>query len=137
MESNNEHVTAAGLEARFHSFIDTPLSELQENVAEEFVKIYSVTEWVNIAFIRTDDEISIEVEVSIPSSICTKMLMDSSKQMDLVKGMMTHILYIKKLLEVGFSLSIIKEDCLWVASYLEQSKPSRTVFEALVPPFVN
>jgi hypothetical protein len=134
MNSRNGNFTASDLKDRFQSFKDAPLSDLQENVAGEYVKIFSVSEWVHIAFIRTDTETIIETEVSLPKSTCGETLEDSSDQMKLIQA---HILYIKNLLENGFTLSIIKEDCLWVASYLTSEDPSLEVFEALVPPIVN
>ena len=134
MHSKKETYTASDLEDEFQSFMDTPLSELQENAVEEYVRILNTTDWIIIAFIRTDGEFGIEVEVSLPTSICGEAIGDIEDQMNLTQDMMTHIWYIKKLLERGFTLSIIKEDCLWVASYLTESKPSLDVFKALVPP---
>ena len=137
MSSKKEIKTPAELEALFQAFVETPFSELQENVAGEYVRIVSVSNWVHIAFIRHDEEIRIEVEVSLPSSTCGENLEDSSDQLILIQGMMTHILYIRNLIEMGYSLSIIKEDCLWVASTLISKNPSPEVFEALVPPTEN
>lgn len=134
MNSNNEIRTTADLEASFQSFMNEPLSALQENVAGEFVRVHSVSEWVQIAFIRQDEEIGFEVEVSIPNSYCGQIQSDPSSQFELLHGMMSHLLYIKELLELGFKLSIIREDCLWVANYLVSEGPSQEVFEAMVPP---
>ena len=136
---NSKIETADNLADQFRIILKTPFSELRENIAGEFVKIISVSDWVQIAFIRFDDDTSvgIEVEVSLPSSLCCDSHSNPSAQMSLLEGMMTHIIYIKNLLELGFKLSVIKEDCLWVASYLTSKDPSLEVFEALVPPTVN
>ena len=137
MNSNNEIKTAADLQASFHSFMDTPLSALRENVAGEFVRIVSVSEWVHIAFIRRDDDIGIEVEVSLPTCAYRNSSEGSSRQHELLQGMMSHLLYIKELMDLGFTLSIIREDCLWVVSHLTKEKPSSDVFNAIVPPTEN
>ena len=128
---------AADLEARFYSFMSEPLSDLQENVAGEFVRLVRVSEWVQIAFIRHDDEIGIEVEVSLPVCTCREPHQDLPSQLELIQGMMSHLLYLKGLLELGFTLSIIREDCLWVATHLVRDKPSSEVFNAIVPPTQN
>jgi hypothetical protein len=48
--------------------------------------------------------------------------------------MITNITYIKNLVEKGFKLSVIKEDCLWVASFIVSERPMDEIFDALVPP---
>ena len=137
MNSKNEIKTAEDIEDSFQLFLDEPLSALQENAAGEFVRIIGVSEWVQIAFIRHDDELGIEVEVSLPASACRQSNRDSSNQLELLQGMMSHLLYIKKLMEHGFTLSIIREDCLWVASHLAKERPSSDVFDVIVPPTEN
>jgi hypothetical protein len=137
MNSKNGTKTARDIEASYHSFMNEPLSALKENVAGEFVRIVRMSEWVQIAFIRHDDEIVIEVEVSLPVYACGEPHRDTSNQLELLQGMMSHLLYIKDLVELGFTLSIIREDCLWVASYLAKEKPSSNVFNAIEPPTEN
>ena len=125
------------LEDEFDSFQNTPLSELIENVAGEFVRIYRITDWVNIAFIRSDKVVRIEIEVSLASSACYKALYNRLDKTNLILNMMNHILYVKRLLEIDFDLHIIKEDCLWVASYKTNGRPHQDIFEAMVPPDVD
>jgi hypothetical protein len=140
MNSEREIKTAVDFQDLFHTMLNTPLTEMKENVVGEYAKIFRVSDWVHIAFIRFDDKIDsirIEVEVSLPTSVCGDSLGDSSDQMQILQGMMTHIMYIRNLLEIGFTLSVIKEDCLWVASYLTSEKPSQEIFEAMVPHIVK
>jgi hypothetical protein len=136
---NSKIKDAGDLAQQYRTILNAPLLEMIENVAGEFVKIIIVSDWVQFAFIRFDDnstKVRIEVEISLPTNSCGESLSESSSQLNLLEGMMTHILYIKNLLKIGFNLSVIKEDCLWVASYLMSKDPSLEVFEALVPPIV-
>ncbi len=136
---SSETITVDELEKQFQKVVNAPLSELRENVAGEFTEIIHASDWVHIAFIRFGDDVSkigIEVEVSLPSGSCGESLIDHSSQIKLLQGMMTHIIFIKHLLKQGFNLSVIKEDCLWVAYYLSSGHPSQEVLEALVPPFM-
>jgi len=140
MNSKNQTSIADNLTRQFQTIMNAPLSTLRENVAGEYVSILSVSDWVHIAIIRNNEHpnrIRIEVEVSLPSGSCGESLQNSADQMDLLQGMMTHITYLRDLLKIGFKLEVIREDCLWVASYLESGYPPREVFEALVPPIVK
>ena len=131
--------SAAEIQNHFQSIKNAPLSDLQENAAGEYMEISSVSAWVHITLIRFEDDsrrLGIEVEVSLPSGSCGESF-EESAQMNLLQGMMTHIVFIKNLLKLGFKLSVIREDCLWVASYLTSEDPPLEVFEALVPPIVN
>jgi hypothetical protein len=136
MDSKSEIKTADDLEVQFSSFISTRLSELRKNVAGEFVRIVGGSDWVQIAFIRYDDKdlIRIEVEVSLPSTSDKESPRDASEKIKLLDGMVIHLQYIKSLMAIGFDLSIIREDCLWVASYLTHEKPPVDVFRVIVPP---
>jgi hypothetical protein len=48
--------------------------------------------------------------------------------------MINHLQYLQKLNQTGFSLDIIKHDCLWTASQSFSETPPREIFELLVPP---
>ena len=136
MNSEKEFITAADLEDRFASIMNASLSDMQENVAGEYVTIFNISEWVQIAFIRfvdNQDLVMIEVEVSLPSGTCGDSLGNSVDQINLLQGMMTHITYIEDLVKMGFTLSVIREACLWVASFIISDKPPSDVFDALVP----
>ena len=121
----------------YDTFVNSTFDDLKLNTDGEYVEIVDISEWIHIAFMRCDDElrnIEIEVEVSIPKRKCGESLGDTATQIQLLQDMITSLLYIRNLLEKGFTLSVIKEDCIWIASCLVIEKPVDEIFDALVSP---
>ena len=137
MQSKEDIKTGKDLRELYDTFVNSTFDELKLNSAGEYVRVFNISEWIHIVFVRFDDEtstIEIEVEVSLPANRCGESLGDTSNQIQLLQDMMTNMTYIKNLVKKGFKLSVIKEDCLWVASYAVTDKPMDDFFETLVPP---
>ncbi len=119
------------------SLAASPLDTTELNVAGESVIVLCSTDWVKVILIRSfgnETYYQIEAEVSVPS--CSDNLEHETLQiqMDVLMDMMTHLIYIRNLLEVSFELSIIREDCLWIASRSFSDIPEDYVFKLLLPP---
>ena len=137
MQSKEDIKTGKDLRELYDTFVNSTFDELKLNSAGEYVRVFNISEWIHIAFMRFEDEpsmIEIEVEVSLPAGKCGETLGDTSNQIQLLQDMMTNMTYIKNLVEKGFKLSVIKEDCLWVATHLVSERPMAEFFDALVPP---
>ena len=121
------------VEAIRHRFIlltSSPVVEESLNAAGELIESLANTKWVEISLIRRPTEmeaIDIEVEVSIPS-------VAGLSSDELLNGMTVHLDYLRQLLEANFTIAVIREDCLWVASRAFSTLPETEVFAAMVPP---
>ncbi len=122
--------SAQELRSRYLLITRSPVKHESLNAAGELVTILTSTRWVQIALIQcpeTEKVVNVEVEVSIPSN-------DGISYEELLTGMIIHLNYLKCIVEQDFILTIIRDDCLWVASKTYSSQPKAEVFDALLPP---
>jgi hypothetical protein len=118
------------LKDRFVLLTSSPVSEDALNAAGEQIETLAKTKWVEICLIRRSsevEEIGIEIEVSIP-------LVAGLSSDELLNGMTVHLNYLRQLLEANFTIAVIREDCLWVASRVFNTLPETAAFAAMVPP---
>ena len=129
-------IGADDLKAQFVSLAGSPIDSSELNAAGESLTYLCRTDWVKVILIRSLNQENpvIEVEVSIPS--CSDKSENESLhlQMEVLTDMMTHLLYIRDLLKIGFEFSVIREDCLWIASKSFSEIPEDEVFTLLLPP---
>ena len=86
--------------------------------------------------------VSIEVEVWLPHrkevrDETSDNSQDSSKDDNLghtLSRLIELMQYLLRLHQSGFTLDVIKHDCLWTASRSFSKPPSRKIFELLLPP---
>lgn len=107
-----------------------------KNGSEEVTALIHRTPWVRILLEHDQqegDSIFIEVEMSLPESSRMKEE-DSSK---LIERLSEHLLYLQKLREVGFELSVIGTGCIYCASKELHETPEDNLFRVLVPPYVD
>ena len=99
----------------------------------EFIETVFETKWIRLLLLKSiqDDVecISIEVELSLPKC-------NSSQQTDtsLVQGMITHLEYFETLQNVGFNIEVMASDCLWTATKIIDTTPSKELYKVLHPP---
>jgi hypothetical protein len=130
LSGNRSSIAAEELSDRYLLLTNSPVKDATLNAAGELVQILLKTQWVEIALIRCLDAeavVDMDVEVSIPKK---QRLRDE----DRLAEMATHINYLKRLVELEFVLTIIREDCLWIASRTFLTQPEMDVFDALLPP---
>ena len=122
--SDSENVTTLG--KKIDSILVSPINPVECNAAgEEITTIYE-SDWVKIFIIRnldSSEEILVEVELSLPSKL---------NYVEVVSDMTQNLTYIQELLNQGFELCVIKEECLWVASQRFSVVPDDSILEALL-----
>jgi len=122
--------SAEALRDRFVLLTSSPVSEDSLNAAGELIEVLAKTEWVEISLIRQPsivDEVGIEIEVSIPLR-----KVDSGN--DILNGMSAHLDYLRNLAGNNFVVSVIREDCLWIASRNFTKQPEEETFAIMIPP---
>lgn len=122
--------SADEIRSRYVLLTSSPVEIASLNAAGELVEVLLRTHWAEITLIRCPDAegvVDVEVEVSIP-------LDTGLKDHELLTGMVSHLMYLKHLVEKKFMLTIIREDCLWVACRTFSTQPEMEVFDALLPP---
>ena len=112
----------------FDSIISLPIDPVKCNVAGEEISTIYRNDWVKIFIIRSSDfadVVLVEVEVSLP-----KKLGDAEVILDMIQ----HLTYLQELLNQGFELCVIREECLWVANRSFSETPDDSILEVLHPP---
>lgn len=112
----------------------------------EVIGVLYQSEWLRILLVRGSEEeagvgTSITVELSL--SRCASDSGGGSTSPDglsyhdadrFLTDMVRHLEYLRSLAQHGFSLNVIREDCLWAATLPTPEPPDKAVFQALVPP---
>ncbi|MFW9795557.1 MAG: hypothetical protein ACFFE2_00855 [Candidatus Thorarchaeota archaeon] len=100
---------------------------------DEVTTLIHKTSWVRILLehdIQGGDSFFIEVEMSLPENVESKEC-DSSV---LIDRLSEHLLYLQRLRDEGFDLSVIGTGCIYCASKEIQEPPEDNLFRALIPP---
>ena len=128
----NQNLSTSGkvteLRKKIDSIMILPIDPVKCNVAGEEISTIYRNDWVKIYMIRSPDfadVVLVEVEVSLP-----KKLSDA----EIILDMIQHLTYLHELLNQGFELCVIREECLWVASRSFSETPEDSILEVLHPP---
>ncbi|MFX1565732.1 MAG: hypothetical protein ACFFCH_07065 [Promethearchaeota archaeon] len=117
-----------------------------QNESGESVQSLFQSPSLRILLLRTVQNpsiVSVEVEIWLPnissanSSEASKDTTGSSENKMLgviLAQMIKHLQYLLRLHESGFTLDVIKHDCLWTASKVFETPPGRELFDLLLPP---
>lgn len=111
----------------------------KQEYSEEAIEVIYQNAWLRI-LVATDcslsDRLFIVVEICIPRSDEKRGCQDHSDEHSLLvlRGMIEHLHYLNRLASAGFSLQIIREDCLWTATKFLPINPKPEDFKVLVPP---
>ena len=141
-------MTIDQLMAKYQKIISTPVhpSTSSLNESGEIVDILLQTNSMRILVIRESmnpQTVSLEVEVWLPNrnpntpdteSNNTETELKDVNLSTSLSRMIDHLQYLLKLHHSGFTLDVIKHDCLWTASKSFTETPSRALFELLIPP---
>lgn len=123
------------ISSRLQELVESPLQLSEAGVSGYEESVLCRTEWVEILLLRSVEEpeiLRIEVEVLVPVAAQPGAHLVPQDIMRL--NMVAHMKYLMKLLDIGFSLQVVGEECLWVATGQFTGIPNPEVVHALAPP---
>lgn len=121
--------------SRFKEAASSSIPSSNEIGSGQWISVVMRTEWVEILLVRTLSDphyLSVEVEISTPNPSPPDEESLVTRRMPL--DMIEHMQYLLRLLDVGFSLIVIGEEGLWLASKDFKEGPSPEVLSILTPP---
>lgn len=134
-------MSVSKLKEKYEQLVKEPLPKVTSNEDGEIVFTLYQTEWLRILVVRSVKEsqvISIEVEISLPRGLSDQKPRRQESNDEDVNGtleiMIEHLRYMQRLQSEGFTLDIIRQDCLWTASKEFKKIPSQSLFKLLLPP---
>jgi len=133
-------MNAEELMKKYQQLTAKPLDKpSKENETGESVFALFQSSSLRILLLRSSEEpgiVSIEVEVWLPGNNSNNDLTepDNEKLGVILTQMINHLQYLLRLHQSGFTLDVIKHDCLWTASKSFKKTPSRDLFDLLLPP---
>ena len=119
------------------------------NKAEELCKMIYSSECLRIFLIGNikNQKITIEIELSLPSSLLYDTDVDPNNNEEIGKygslrqimeQQISNLYYLMNLNDIGFSLSIIKEEgCLWVAERTLETEPDDMLCKMVFPSLLH
>lgn len=123
------------LSLRLQELLKAPLELSDTNRSGCSVYPVCRTDWMEILLVRFVSDpslLKIEIEISMPTA---EMAGERRARPEkLPSDMIAHMEYLEKLLDVGFSLQVVGEECLWIASKNFVGFPSSDIVELLLPP---
>lgn len=123
--------------SRFQELVRSQIDPSDVYETGESIDLVWKTEWVAISLIRKltfPISLAVQVEISMPVSTLDNDTMDYSAMPDVV---ILHMEYLRKLLNAGFVVEVIGEECLWVASKDFGEIPPSETLDILMPPVLN
>jgi hypothetical protein len=120
---------------RLQELVETPLRPSDVGGPGYQESLLCRTNWVEILLLRfakNPEILRIEVEVFMPVAAQPQEHLIPQKKVPL--DMIAHMEYLIGLLDVGFSLQVFGEECLWVASKQFKGIPRLDAVRKLVPP---
>ncbi len=123
--------------SRIKDLASLPVESAEANESGEWVSILTRTNWLQILLLRyTDDpeKLRIEIEVFMPAGPRPE---DSTPLTKMPLAMIGHMGYLIRLLDSGFSLQVVGEECLWIASKEFKGLPESDIVQKLVPPSIE
>ncbi|MFW9831227.1 MAG: hypothetical protein ACFFD8_05585 [Candidatus Thorarchaeota archaeon] len=139
-------MNAEELLRKYQQLVNTPPdSPSLFNESGESISTLLQSSSVRVLLVRTINEpksVSIEVEIWLPGSTQGQLSLEptgskKNQETDLGKvlfQMIECLQYLHRLYESGFTIDVIRHDCLWTASQTFQKLPSLETFELLLPP---
>jgi hypothetical protein len=135
---SSDRGTRLAFVSRFQEVASSSFPSSDEIVCGQWISVVMRTDWVEILLMRTlkdPHRFSVEVEVSIPtyfphngrSAVTRKTPLD----------MIEHMQYLVRLQDAGFSLIVVGEEGLWLASKDFEEAPSAEILNVLMPPLVK
>ena len=119
---------------RFQEILRSPIDPSGVYDTGESIDLVWKTDWVAISLIRRltfPISLGILAEISMPVLIVDN---DSTKHAALPDDVILHKEYLRKLIDAGFDLQVIGEECLWVAAKDFKEIPPSEVLAMLFPP---
>jgi len=123
--------------SRFREVANSPIPSSDEMGSSQRISVVLRTDWVEILLVRTSIDphhLSVEVEISTPNTSPLDEQALATRKLPL--DMIVHMEYLLKLLDEGFSLTVIGEEGLWLASKDFPGTPSYQILEILDPPTI-
>jgi len=123
--------------SRFKEILRSPIDPSAVYETGESIDLVWKTDWVAISLIRRltfPISLSIQAEISMPVLTVDK---DSTKHSAMPDDVILHMEYLRTLLDAGFDLQVIGEECLWVVSKGFKEIPSPEIIDMLLPPGCN
>lgn len=131
-------ISAQSLKKRFKQLMgETPTSS-QYNEEGEFITTLAETAWIRLYVIRVlvdPESVTIEVEFSLPKAIVSQPCKPKMKKgQKNLTDMITHLEYLRRLYENGFTVEFTGCECLWTATRTFSKQPKEDLFTVLQPP---
>jgi len=126
---------AKEMKERFMLLSLVPLDEIEFNEDEESLSVLYENTWLRILLIKlkeSPEQFSIDVEFSMP----TLEEKSSTDAYQILTLSLHYLEYIQSLNKMGFSLEVIGQDWLWIASRSFTETPNAEIFERLIPPLL-
>ncbi|MFW9955992.1 MAG: hypothetical protein ACFFD3_15700 [Candidatus Thorarchaeota archaeon] len=119
---------------RFRRFASADLSLIAPNRKQQVLEILLKTKTVRIILTRYEyrtEDLDIEVEVNLPFLPKTSNATAIRKFID---NVIARLEYLKRLVSLGFSLEMLHEEGILIASAVLSKDVKQDMFEALEPP---
>ena len=120
--------------SRFQEIVVAPMDPSSIYETGESITLVWKTEWAAISLVRRltfPISLTVQVEIHMPVLSADN---DSINYMAMPDDMVLHMDYLRGLLEAGFDLQVIGEECLWVASRDFKEVPPSELLDILMPP---
>lgn len=120
--------------SRFQELVRSPIDPSRVYETSESIDLVWKTDWVAISLIR---RLTFPISLGILAEISMPVLAvknDSTKHTALPDDVILHMEYLRTLLDAGFELQVIGEECLWVASKDFEEIPPSEILDMLMPP---
>ncbi|MFW9945098.1 MAG: hypothetical protein ACFFB7_08880 [Candidatus Sifarchaeia archaeon] len=137
-EEEREKESGEGLKrdftARFYELVMAPIDPSTIYETGESITLVWKTNWVAISLVRKltfPISLSIQAEISMPVPTDDD---DSINYAALPDVVILHMGYLRTLIDGGFDVQVIGEECLWVASKDFKEIPSPEILDMLMPP---
>ncbi len=119
---------------RFQLFASADLFTTQKFTSEEVSQTLLESEWVRIVLIRNPvlpNAVGVDVEVSIPRHL----EVHGTRQIHaLIEQLIQHLEYLKCLAIAGYTIDVIVDEGLWIASNILDSGTCQEDLALLSPP---
>jgi hypothetical protein len=123
--------------SRFRKVANSAIPASDKTESSQWISVVLRTDWVEILLVRTSADphhLLVEVEISTPNTSPLDEQALATRRMPL--NMIVHMEYLLKLLDEGFSLTVIGEEGLWLASKDFSGTPSYEILAVLDPPTI-
>ena len=123
--------------SRFHELVMDPIDPSSIYETGESITLVWKTNWVAISLVRKltfPISLSIQAEISMPVPTADNDSIDYAAMPD---DVILHMEYLRTLLDAGFALQVIGEECLWMASKDFREIPPPEILDMLMPPGPN